>query len=148
MRLHKNGARIVREEIEHTPLDDLESSIWVLLWELYFHARENGGLLRGQLYIDRSMRHHSIYTMFAGMMDAAEYPERVFPQCPPINQFINTWLQYSNSLKDGTLISERKDNSIFGECYEQYFRALLECVSSDDGKLHQPWEQVFSSNDL
>lgn len=88
--LHDNGCATFPDNIQHTPLDDLESSIWVLLWELYYHGREHEGLTKGQLNRDMRMRHHDVIKMLVGKRVIAINPEIAFPECLPINQFIGS----------------------------------------------------------
>lgn len=140
-RLQENIDHVSPESIQHGPTDDLESSIWVILYELYTHASKQGSnrLSKRQLSVFNRLRHRSSDMMSFGKSEIAARVAEAIPQCPPLNAFIAAVFARTNKV----LSIPRMGNSIHEFLYQQYFLALLVCLDSNHATLDQTWNDLF-----
>ncbi|KAF8305176.1 hypothetical protein DL93DRAFT_2089750 [Clavulina sp. PMI_390] len=134
--------------IQHAASDDLESSIWVILWEAYRH----GARLRDDLSCFSEFQ-RDIYKHWCGSghpvnmiaaktrFDETQVNGKAFPQCPPLNVFICTMLREFEVSKFQDLSTVEWTDYHYG----LYFQKLWSCLKSADPTLHMAWPDIFSS---
>lgn len=150
-RKDENAARSVRHDMQYSPVDDLESSIWVLIMEVFLHGRDlERPLADGTKYLTQAQR--TAYDCFQGenMVKMLETKEtlsprqaaagKAFPQCPAMNAFMGAVLKITDDAQVERVVSKAEIEA----AYVTYFRAMLDCLESSDSALDWTWETVFS----
>lgn len=139
--MHRNINKATPERIQHNPIDDLESSIWVLLWELYTQASKLGSnrLSQRQLEVFTNLRHHESWTVFFAKSETSRHVTDAIPQCPPLNKLVSDVLALTAKVHAESILMD----DVFERFYQDYFVAFLDCTESREPSLNQRWDCVF-----
>ncbi|KAF8308625.1 hypothetical protein DL93DRAFT_1868162 [Clavulina sp. PMI_390] len=141
-RLHQalkgyGGARV------HSPVDDIESSIWVLVITLYEQAdalKLVQNLDFDQRYALEAFKKGDLQDIYLTKELLVSSPNKLFPQCPPLDSFTHDILKLCGSMKGKRLLSEEEAMLV----YHRYFDQTLQCLDSKDPMLAAGWKDVFS----
>lgn len=123
--------------MSHSPIDDMEASIWVILWEFYGQGHSN--LTRPQLNWFEGLGSDNLTSIAYQKKAMMLQPRHILPQCPPASQFAVSVLNMVNDLQFDVSITEDHIETF----YKQYLRSFAECVRSNHPTLQQDWATVF-----
>lgn len=123
----------------HTPIDDLESSAWVILLE--FYSQGHKGLSTSQLDWFKGLGSDDLNVIWTQKSDIMLSSGDALPQYPPANQFVDSVLRMVHKLSRQPMISEAD----IDKCYRDYFDESVKCVYSEHHTLHQEWTTVFGT---
>ncbi|KAF8308626.1 hypothetical protein DL93DRAFT_1868175 [Clavulina sp. PMI_390] len=135
--------KTLAQHMKHSPIDDIESSIWVLILVLY----QIGTKLESAPNITSDQREAKNALMSTdsdksrlAKRSAASSPGGVFPQWLALDSFIHRILGLCTPTIKEEVVSE--DEALV--VYEEYFKGVLDCLQSQDPILTADWNHVFS----
>ncbi|KAF8305822.1 hypothetical protein DL93DRAFT_2089215 [Clavulina sp. PMI_390] len=140
-RLHQ-GLR-THDKLTHSPYDDVESSIWVLLLVLYEQAYAldlTKHLIKYQQLALDDLMSGDPDKIDTRKQSISFSPGKVFPQCPPLDYLIHEVLTICGQSLEHQEIDDKNVMIMYG----RYLDSIIKCLNSQHPALAQRWETIYN----